>query len=92
MKKCRRKLTYGEKAWAGLTLYVLAADAVAWRRDKDTMSVAFGCWVQTPHGRAACAAVWGLLTAHLWWSVPLPGQTVLKRKVVSIRVRHHVRA
>lgn len=81
-----RKVTYGEKAWAGLAAYVLVADCLAWHKDKDTMSVAFGAWLQTPHGKACCAAVWGLLTAHLWWSCPLPGQALLKRKVVSRRV------
>lgn len=80
-----RKITYGEKAWAGLASYVVLADVLAWRKDKDTMSVAFGNWVQTPHGRAACAAVWGLLTAHLWWSCPLPGQTALRNKVVKVK-------
>jgi hypothetical protein len=45
------------------------------------MSVCFGTWLQTPRGRLFCAAGAGALAAHLFWSVPLPGQTRFRQLV-----------
>lgn len=47
------------------------------------MSIQFGRWLQSEHGRKIAITGWGILTAHLFYSVPLPGQTVLKRVVMN---------
>lgn len=73
------KLTSATKFWIGLVGYVLLADGILWRRGHHTMSVQFGKWVQTRRGKLTCGAIWGGLTAHLFWSMPLPGQTTLKK-------------
>lgn len=75
------KLTPAEKFWAGLGVYVLVADGILMKRNHETMSVCFGRWLQTPRGRLACAGGAGALAAHLFWSVPLPGQTRFRQLV-----------
>lgn len=73
-----RKMQPSETAWFGLVVYALAYDIWAWRNNKKTMSIQFGDWLATPQGRKACIIVWTTLTAHLFWGLPLPGQTKLK--------------
>ena len=75
------KLTPAEKFWIGLGVYVLVADGFLMKKGHHTMSVCFGTWLQTPRGRLACAAGAGALIAHLFWSVPLPGQTKFRQLV-----------
>lgn len=77
------RLTVGEWGWLGLVTFIVAVDTHAWRCKDETMSVAFGRWIQTPRGRAVCVGTWGLMTAHLFWSVPLPYQTKMKALVVQ---------
>ena len=79
------KLSPATKFWLGLVGYIVVADASLWRRQHDTMSVQWGTWLQSPKGRAACIAVWGGLTAHLFLGMPLPGQKTLKSVVVGTR-------
>jgi hypothetical protein len=74
-------LEHGEKFWIGLVAYVVLADAYLMKKDHHTMSVCFGTWLQTPRGRLFCAAGAGALIAHLFWSVPLPGQTKFRQLV-----------
>lgn len=74
-------LSPGEKVWLGLGAYILTADAVLMKMDHPTMSVCFGTWLQTPRGRLFCAAGAGALAAHLFWSIPLPGQTKFRQLV-----------
>lgn len=81
MRSQRRKLTPAEKFWVGFGVYVLAADGFLMNKGHDTMSVCFGTWLQTPRGRLFCAAGAGALAAHLFWSVPLPGQTKFRQLV-----------
>lgn len=78
-----RKIEIGDYGWIGLVGYVLLVDGAAWRRKHQTMSMSFGRVIQSKRGRRLCLAGWALLTAHLWWSVPLPGQQILKRIVVD---------
>lgn len=85
----RRKLTIGEKGWAGLATYVLLVDSIAWLNNEETMSCSFGRWLQKPRSRLVTGASWGIVTFHLFWSLPLPGQAFLKRKVVSWGVRRN---
>lgn len=77
----RRKLTPAERFWIGLVVYTLGADAYLMKKEHATMSVCFGTWLQTPKGRLFCAAGAGALLAHLFWSVPLPGQTSFRQLV-----------
>jgi hypothetical protein len=77
-------LSPGEKFWVGLGAYVLAADVLLWRNDKATMSQEFGRWLQTRHGRYACAGATAFLVGHLFLELPIPGQTNLK-KVATYR-------
>lgn len=77
----KRKLTPAEKFWIGLGAYVLIADGILMKKDCATLSVCFGTWLQTPKGRLCCAAGAGALAAHLFWSVPLPGQTTFRQLV-----------
>lgn len=68
-----------QKAWAGLAAYVIVADAVLIRRNKDTLSIQFGKWLQDPKTRTACIAASALVLSHLYWSFPLPGQKILRK-------------
>lgn len=91
-KKCRknnsmsrrRKMTTGEKGWIGLVAYIVAVDSVAWvnqvreRRQDETMSVAWGRWLQNPKSRAFTGTAWAVVTLHLFLSWPLPGEKTLK--------------
>lgn len=84
--KPHRRLTTGELGWVGLVGYVVLVDSVAWRnqtknRKDETMSVAFGRSLQNPVARIGTLLAWGMVTAHLFWSVPLPGGKTLKRLV-----------
>lgn len=80
----RRKLTTGEKGWIGLVVYVIGVDAIAWanqatnRRRDETMSVAWGRWLQHPASRAGVGIAWGIVSLHLFLSTPLPGEKTLK--------------
>lgn len=78
----KRKPTVGELGWIGLTVYVLAVDSIAWRRNNETMSVAFGKGLQHPKARWATMAAWGVVTAHLFWRLPLPLQNQIKSAVL----------
>ena len=79
----RRKLSTGELGWVGISLFVVAVDTIAWIRQDETMSVSFGRWVQNPKGRAATGIAWATVSAHLFWSTPLPGAKVLKSAVIG---------
>ena len=73
------RLSPGEKFWIGLGGYVLAADMILWRKGQKSMSQEFGKWLQTDNGRKLCIAVTIGMIAHLFWELPIPGQTQLKR-------------
>jgi hypothetical protein len=75
----RRGPTPAEKFWIGGVIYVLVADVYLWRCRKDTMSIQFDHWLQTPRGRRACAVAWGGLSAHLFMGMPLPFQAPLRK-------------
>lgn len=75
------KLSPGEKAWIGLGAYVLTADIILWRTDNDTMSIQFGKWLDSDRGKALCFLATAGMIAHLFWSLPIPGQTNLKKIV-----------
>ena len=66
-------------AWLGLFAYVVITDAYLMRTQHDTMSIQFGKWLQDPKSRKVCIAITGLVVSHLYWSVPLPGQRILRR-------------
>lgn len=86
-----RKITVGEWGWAGLFLYVVAVDTQAWRHKNESMSCAFGRHLQSTKGRLWCAAIWGGLTLHLFYSLPIPGQTKLKTLVTGgYRTKNHI--
>lgn len=81
-----RRPTTGELGWVGLVGYVVLIDAIAWKnqtknKKDETMSVAFGRSLQHPVARIGTLLAWGMVTAHLFWSVPLPGGKTLKRLV-----------
>lgn len=86
----RRRLKTGERGWLGLLAYVIIIDSIAWRNqmkgeDDETMSLSWGRWLQFPRSRAATGAAWALLTAHLFLSLPIPGQKTLKSVVIRTR-------
>lgn len=86
----RRKLKTGERGWLGLLAYVIIVDSIAWRnqlkgKDDETMSVAWGRWLQFPHSRAATGVAWALITGHLFLSLPIPGQRTLKNVVIKVK-------
>lgn len=81
-----RRLTTGEFGWIGLAFYVVLVDSIAWRRQAkqkqdETMSVAFGRWLQHPRSRIVTGACWLLVTSHLFVSTPLPGGKTVKKFV-----------
>lgn len=83
-----RKPTTGELGWFGLVAYVAIVDSVAWRnqlqgKKDETMSLAFGRWLQNPWSRGATGLAWAVVTAHLFWSTPLPGGQTLKKIVTE---------
>lgn len=84
------KPTTGELGWLGLVVYVVAVDSLAWRQQckgkecGETMSVAFGKSLQHPYARIGTLAAWGVVTAHLFWSLPLPGAKSLKKFVTRL--------
>lgn len=84
-----RKPTTGELGWVGLAAYVIAVDSYAWMNqckgncDEETMSMSFGRWLQKPSSRIVTGAAWAIVTGHLFFSLPLPGQTTLKNVVVN---------
>lgn len=80
-----KKLSPATKFWGGLVAYVLFADGLLWRQQKDTMSVQWGTWLQSTKGRTVCVVSWAALTAHLFFGMPLPGQRTLKSVVVGKR-------
>jgi hypothetical protein len=73
------KLSPGEKFWIGLGGYILAADMILWRRGHKSMSQEFGRWIQSPMGRKVAICFTAGLIAHLFWELPIPGQTQLKK-------------
>lgn len=80
----------GEKGWLGLVAYIIIIDSIAWRnqmkgKDDETMSLSWGRWLQFPRSRAATGLAWVLITAHLFLSLPIPGQKTLKNVVVRIK-------
>jgi len=80
----RRRLTTGELGWIGLVIYVLFVDGTAWRNQTrgqydETMSVSFGKSLKHPKHRIATIGAWVVVTAHLFWSLPLPGQRLVKK-------------
>lgn len=84
-----RRPTTGEFGWIGIVLYVVGVDSIAWRnqvkgKKDETMSVAFGRSLQHPLARIGTLFAWGLVTAHLFWSIPLPGGKTLKKLVMGI--------
>lgn len=78
----KRKLTIGEKGWAGLAAYVLLVDSLAWITENETMSVSFGKWLQKPRSRRVTGAAWTIVTMHLFFSFPLPGEKTVKKVVL----------
>lgn len=90
----KRKLKTGEKGWLGLLVYIIVVDTIAWRNqmkgeNDETMSLSWGRWLQFPRSRAATGCVWALITAHLFLSLPIPGQKSLKNAVVKIKTNGH---
>ncbi len=89
MKPLKRKLTTGEKGWIGLVGYVIAVDSIAWknqvnnRKKDETMSVAWGRWLQNPKSRMFTGVAWATITLHLFLSMPLPGEKTLKHFIQS---------
>lgn len=65
----------GAAAWAAMALAVLLYDAWAIRTRRETMSITWGRWLQTPSSRKVCVAAWAALTSHLFISTPLPFQS-----------------
>ena len=78
----KRKLTCGEKGWIGLVTYVVAVDSIAWAKCDETMSISFGKWLQNPRSRKVTGVAWTIVTLHLFYSLPLPYQSTLKKFVV----------
>ena len=74
-----RKVSPAEAAWLGLGMYILSADVLLWRIQKDTMSVQFSRWLQSRPGKNVCFLATAGLVAHLWWGVPLPFQASARR-------------
>lgn len=88
--RATRRPTTGELGWVGIVLYVVSVDSIAWKNESkgkkdETMSVAFGRSLQHPAARIGTLLAWLLVTAHLFWSVPLPGGKTLKRLVTGQR-------
>lgn len=83
----KRKLTTGEKGWAGLAVYVLLVDSIAWILDQETMSCSFGKWLQKPRSRRVTGAAWMIVTTHLFFSLPLPGEKTIKKVVLKCFTR-----
>ena len=90
-----RKLTSGEKGWIGLVAYIIAVDSVACvnqvrdRRKDETMSVAWGRWLQHPRHRVLTGVAWATVSLHLFLSWPLPGEKTLKYVIQrTFRKRH----
>lgn len=85
-----RRLTTGEKGWMGLVAYIIAVDSVAWanqatnRKKDETMSVAWGRWLQHPGSRVATGVAWAVISFHLFLSWPLPGEKTLKHVVQKL--------
>lgn len=80
-----RKSSVGELGWLGLAGYIVMVDCLAWRRNSETMSVAFGKALKHPGHRAATILAWGIVTCHLFCSIPLPGGRSLKKLIVGER-------
>lgn len=90
----KRKWKTGERGWLGLLAYIVIVDSIAWRNqmkgeDDETMSLSWGRWLQLPRSRAVTGCVWGLLTAHLFLSLPIPGQKTLKNVIIRTRANGH---
>jgi hypothetical protein len=90
----RRRLKTGERGWLGLLAYIIVIDSIAWRNqmkgvDDETMSLSWGRWLQLPRSRAATGLAWAFLTAHLFLSLPIPGQKTLKNVVIKTRTNGH---
>lgn len=89
----KRRPTTGELGWIGLVAYIIVVDSIAWvrqqgkRPDDETMSLAWGRWIQNPAGRGATGLAWALVTGHLFLSLPLPGQRTLKSVILRKRLR-----
>lgn len=71
----QRRLTTGDKGWAGLFLYVLIIDSWAWynckvrKKGDETMTAAFGSWLMHPRSRWVTGAAWAGITLHLFWDI-----------------------
>lgn len=65
----------GAAAWAALALGILLYDAWAIRTKRETMSITFGRWLQSPGARKVAITTWAVVSAHLLWSYPLPFQS-----------------
>lgn len=95
LKLFSRRLTTGEIGWVGLIGYIVLIDSIAWanqatnRRKDETMSVAWGRWLQHPGSRVATGAAWGVISLHLFLSMPLPGEKCLKHVVQKAVKRRH---
>lgn len=77
------QLNKAQKAWIGLFVYVVISDAYLMRTKNDTMSICYGKWLEDSTSRKVCMAFTALIVAHLHWSVPLPGQKMLRRIVTK---------
>lgn len=74
-----KRMSPAETAWLGLGAYVLVADVILWRTDRDTMSIQFGRWLETKAGRDLCLLCTAGMVAHLFWGLPLPFQAKARR-------------
>ena len=64
-EKRAREATY---AWAGLAAYILAYDAYALKKNKQTLSKGFTNGMATWKGRVALVLIWAAITKHLVFS------------------------
>lgn len=74
-----------ELFWIGLASYILIADMYLWRNRKDTMSIQFGKWLETKHGKMACVAITATLVSHLFIRPPLLLQIKIRNYLGGIK-------
>jgi hypothetical protein len=90
-----RRFTTGELGWVGLVVFVVLVDSIAWanqatgRKKDETMSIAWGRWLQSPGSRVATGIAWATLSMHLFLSWPLPGEKCLKHVVQKAVLRRY---
>jgi hypothetical protein len=75
-------------AWAGLVLYVLAADTILIKSRRKTMSSVFREAIHHPTKRLPVTMSWGLLTAHLFTTtkydpISIAGRWLANKEITS---------